>query len=108
MNSKVTPGGFNHRPHLHILKAFVIFANLLSLCMYALLHIIFYDMPFVLQEELLIALNLMAWATAIAVANSFILFAGDVLVYFIRHRKQFKFHPMVHVREVLANTNSGS
>ncbi len=107
MHTKIIQPGFDHRPHLHILKAFVIFANLLSLFMYTLLHIIFYDMPFVLQDELLIALNLAAWATGIAVATSFILFAGDALVYFIRHRKYFQFHRRVHVKDLLANSNSG-
>ena len=99
MNRKITPPRFDHRPHMHILKALVISANLLCLFTYAFLHVIFYDMPFMLQDELIIALYLMGWATGIAVAISFILFVGDALIYFIRHRKQFRFHRIVHVPE---------
>ena len=97
MNNKLTAGGFDHRQHLYILKILVITTNLICLFLYAFMHVIFYDIPFVLQDELLIVLNLAGWATGAAVALSFILFAVDGLSYIIRHRKQFKLHTMLHV-----------
>ena len=108
MNRKFTHPGFDHKLHLHILKTLVISANLLCLFTYAFLHVVFYDMPFVLQEELLIALNLVGLATGIGVATGFILFVGEALTYFISHRKQFKFHTTVHVPKALTNNGNGA
>lgn len=108
MNRKLTYPRFDHKPHLHIFKVLVISANILCLFTYVILRIIFYDMPFVLQEELLIVLNLMGWSTGIAVAISFILFVAEGLRYLFTHRKQFKFHRQVHVPDALTKLHTGS
>lgn len=108
MKSKITQRGFDQKLHLHILKSLVISANMLCFLTYAFLHVVFYDIPFVLQEELLIALKLLGLATGTAVAVSFLLFAGEGLTYLIRHRKLFKFHDTVRVPKALVNSNSGT
>ena len=86
----------------------MIFANILALSLYAFLHIIFYDLPFVPQDELLIILKILGLVTGTAVGISFILFAGDALRYFIRHRKQFRFPAMLHFPEPSPNSNNGA
>ncbi len=98
---------FHHRLHLYILRRLVICANILSLSLYLFLRIIFYDLPFVLQEELLIALNIVGWATATAVALSFMLFVGHACTYLIRNRKQFQYPSVRHIPEPSAHNNSG-
>lgn len=98
---------FHHKLHLYILRRLVIIANILGLSIYVFLRIIFYDLPFVLQEELLIAVNIMGWATVTAVAISFVLFAGHGLTYLVRNRKQFDLPVMGHMPEPSANKNSG-
>ena len=99
---------FHHRLHLYILRRLVILANILGLSTYTFLHIIFYDLPFVVQDELLVILNVAGWSTATAVAVSFIIFAVDGLAYFIRYRKQFRFPAIVHGAQPSANKNSGA
>ncbi|MEO6254958.1 MAG: hypothetical protein ABIO79_16725 [Ferruginibacter sp.] len=99
---------FHHKIHLLILRRLVIFANIFGLSTYIFLRMIFYDLPFVLQEELVLLLNVAGWATGIAVAISFIIFAVDGLIYMIRQRKQFKFLGMVQVPEPQINKNSGA
>ena len=98
---------FHHKLHLYILRRLVIIANILCLSIYIFLRIIFYDLPFVPKEELLIAVNIMGWATATAVAISFVLFAGHALTYLIRNRKQFDIPALGHIPEPSANKNSG-
>lgn len=90
---------FHHKLHLYILRRLVILANILGLSIYIFLRIIFYDLPFVLQEEMLIIFNIMGWATASAVAVSFIIFVGHLLSYFMRNKKQFAFPPVIHVAD---------
>jgi hypothetical protein len=96
---------FHHRLHLYILRRLVILANMLGLAVYIFLRIIFYDLPFVLEEELFITLNILGWATGIAVAISFILFVGHAFAYLIRYRKQLGFTRIMQVAEPATNTN---
>lgn len=107
MNRKIHYPHFDHKPHLHIFKVLVISANVLCLFTYIILRIIFYDMPFVLQEEMLILLNLIGWSTGIAVAVSFLLFAGEGLRFLIANRKQFKLHSRVQMPEALSKLHPG-
>jgi len=81
-------------------------ANIICLSTWVFLRIIFYDLPFVMQEELLIALKIIGWSTGIAIGFSFIIFAVDGLVYLIRNRKLFGFPKIVHVTEPAANKNT--
>lgn len=100
MNTILTRPRFHHRLHLLILRRLVILANILALSTYAFLRIIFYDLPFVLQEELLVVLNVLAWATGTAVVIGFVLFAVDLLAYLIRNKKQLRIPTIVHVPEL--------
>ena len=81
-------------------------ANIICLSTYVFLRIIFYDLPFIMQEELLIALKIIGWSTGGAVAFSFIIFAVDGLVYLIRNRKRLGFPGIVHVAGPSANKNT--
>ena len=108
MNRELNPPRFHHRLHLYILRRLVILANIIGLSTYLFLRIIFYDLPFVLQEELLITLKIIGWSTVTAVAISFALFAGHGLTHFIRHRRQFGFPTIMQVPEPMANKNSGA
>ncbi|MEO7307773.1 MAG: hypothetical protein ABIR78_14660 [Ferruginibacter sp.] len=108
MNTVHNRPRFHHRIHLLILRKLVILANIFCLSTYLFLRIIFYDLPFEFKDELYAILNIAGWATGIAVAISFILFAVDGLIYFIRHRKQMRFPSIVHVPEHSVNENSGA
>lgn len=108
MNRTINPSGFHHRLHLYILKRLLILANIIGLSAYILLRIIFYDLPFVMEEELLIALKIMGYATGTAVAISFILFAGDGLRYLLRHRKPLRLPMVVRIPEPSHNNNNAA
>jgi len=108
MNRNNNTARFHHKLHLCILKRLVIVANALGLSTYIFLRIIFYDLPFVLGEELMVVLNILAWSTGIAVAVSFIIFAVDGINYFMRHRKQIKLPTIVHVAETATDKSSAA
>ncbi len=108
MNRQHHAPRFHHRLHLLILRRLVILANIICLSCYVFLRMIFYDLPFVMQEELLIALKIVGWSTGGAVAFSFIIFAVDGLAYLLRNRKQFGFPKIVHVAETSPNKNTTS
>ena len=91
MNTTSNRPPFHHKRHLYILRRLAIAANLVCLSTYILLRIIFYDLPFVFGEELVILLKIIGWATGTAVALSFLIFAVDGIAYLIRYRKQIKF-----------------
>ncbi len=77
----------------------------MGLSTYLFLRIIFYDLSFLLQDEFVIALRIIAWSTGIAVGISFLIFAGHGLSYLIRNRKPIKFPSMMHVGETSTNKN---
>ena len=91
MKTKSTPAGFDAKRHLRILKALLIATNVFVLFMYASLFFIFADMPFNLMDELKVMGNALGWATGFGIAFSFILFAGDGIMYWIRSRKRDKY-----------------
>ncbi len=87
MNTIMNPPVFNYRSHVEILKSLLFIANVLAVSVCVLMRVIFYDLPFVLQEELLQVLNCALTASAIAVAVSIVLFAVDGVIFLIKKRK---------------------
>jgi hypothetical protein len=90
MKKVTTYSAFDAKPHLLILKALLISANALVLGLNLLIHIIFYDFPLVLADELAIAVNMMAWASLLAVGVSFVILVSDAAVHFYRNRNASK------------------
>jgi hypothetical protein len=99
------PGSFHARYHLKILKALVITTNLFVLFMYASVFFIFADMPFDAKEELKVIGNSMAWATGFGVGFSFLIFAGDGLIYITRNRKRVKYPTVTKSTTVTVSHN---
>ena len=91
MKAKSTPGGFDAKRHLRILKAILITINSCVLFMYASLFFIFADMSFNAMDELKNIGNSLGWATGFGIGLSFLIFAGDGITYLIRNRRQVKY-----------------
>lgn len=77
---------FDARPHLSILKSLLIAAVVLVLGLDLLVHIIFYDLPFVAAEELLTALTMVGWASLFVIGLSFAGFLADAGIHYYRNR----------------------
>jgi hypothetical protein len=95
MNNKYQKPVFRHRYHLYILKRLLILANLAVVSAYIVLRIIFYDLPFSVEDELVQLWNIVSTASIAAVGVSFLLFAGDGITYLIKRRKYSATQPAV-------------
>jgi hypothetical protein len=87
MNTIMNPPVFNYRSHVDILKSLLIIANVIAISVSVLLRIIFYDLPFVLTDDLRHMGNAALTASAVAVAVSVVLFAIDGIIFLIKKRK---------------------
>ena len=99
MEKQTTTTKFRHKLHLLILRKVVLYANAIGLITWLFLRIIFYDLPFVFGEELLILGKIILWSTGIAVGASFIIFAVDGIRYLVKNRKRFRVPGVYHVPE---------
>jgi hypothetical protein len=87
MKSNTKTPGFRFKRHFYIFKRLLIMANLLALSLYIILRVIFYDLPFVMEDELMQVLNAAGIASVVAVGVSLVLLASDVILFLIRKRK---------------------
>ena len=91
MFKKFTTPGFNSRFHLQLLKSLLIAANLIVLAIYALVRIIFYDIPFELDAEALIVSKLLGLGTVIAFGGCLVVMLADGIDYMMHHKNEYKF-----------------
>lgn len=85
-NNNKTPG-FRYKRHFYIFKRLLIMANLLALSLYIILRVIFYDLPFVMGDELMQVLNAAGIASIAAVGVSLVLLAADGILFITRKTK---------------------
>lgn len=88
MKKNFTQNAIDNRLHLHIFKTLFITVNIAVLLIYAMLRIIFYDMPFEPMAEGIIILKTLGIGSIIAVSGSFIFLVADAIDYFVYNKKQ--------------------
>lgn len=101
MLNKFTTGTLSAAAHWKLFKALFIISNVVSLIIFAIFHLIFFDFPFEVMNEITGLVKLLAVSGSIALAVSMLILIADSIEYLLKKRKTITVP--AHIKIVVAS-----
>ena len=91
MLNNFTKGTLNVKSHIQLFKSLLLITNIASVIIYLFMHIIFFDFPIEMENELLTLVKLFSVASSFALSLSLLILLADCVEFILLKRKQVTF-----------------